>query len=156
MLWSMDQHIVQFGAPSGPLYTAIRRLWGLNEEIWEDLWALANKSYVRRSPRQWPTDNQRQGFRNFPCQRYLLSCWPCFSEWPLNFATMEGADKREILCWPAFPNVSIRLLHFAYCTLNRGTGGLAILVQLHSTALCVDLHNTCTQTGTIQLHIEHS
>ena len=108
----------------------------MNVENWEDLWAAtANKSYVRRSPRQWPTDNQWQGFRNFPCQRYLLSCWPCFSEWPLNFATMEGADKREILCWPAFPNVpnvSIRLLHFTYCTLNRGTGGLAILVQLHS------------------------
>ena len=60
-----------------------------------------------------------------------------------------GADKREIFCWPVF--FQTRLLHFARCTLNTGTGGLAS-IDVGSAAF--HLHSMM-HSCTVQLHIAH-
>ena len=124
----VSEYASKYGSPyctvAGTIWSITlwrRRLWGQHtcgaQLQNQDLWASANKSYVRSDP--LTISDKVSGI--FRIKEISISPTdPPILLFRVDFDLCHHggeADKREILCWPAFPNMS-RLLTLALCTLH--------------------------------------
>ena len=148
MLLSMDHHIVQLGCGHHKEHHTLKEkvvrpayLWcSTTESRFVSLRKQMLCAQVTKAATHWQSVTR---FLEFSASRKSRSAplthQSYFSEWTLIFATMEEKQTRgKFYADPLFQIwVDSWLLHFAPCTSHTGTGGLALLVQPHSTG---DLH----------------